>query len=905
MDVAAFLDEILASPGYADQIVHTHTIPAREACYGEPAAPLSDPAQAMLAARGITRLYSHQAAAVDAARAGADVLLATGTASGKSLGYLIPLLEMLAADLRSTALLLFPTKALSQDQFQRLNEALTAAGMSDVLAGVYDGDTPSPMRRKLRDHGRVILTNPDMLHAGLLPHHARWAGFLAHLRLIVLDELHVYTGIFGSNMANVLRRLGRVCRHDGSTPQILACSATIGNPAALFHGLTGRPCTVIAEDGSPHGARTYVFWNPPATRARVWRSRRSANVEAHELMTMLVLRGVRTITFSKAKMTAEMIHRYVVDALRGMAPALMRKMAVYRGGYLPEERREIERQLFSGELLGVSTTRALELGIDVGGLDASILVGYPGTLAAFLQQTGRAGRAVDDALAILVGLDTPANQYIMGHPGYLFERPVENGIIDPDNPYVITGHLRCAAHELALDDGETAVFGAHAPLVLDILQANEKLRHIDGRWYHAAAEMPQHEMTLRSYSNANVVIEDVDTGRIIGELDKFDAPPLLHPEAIYMHGGATYRVLTLDLQKNIARVVRVETDYYTQPLGGTDVHHIDHTLREKPFGGGRAYWGEITAHFHNWGYEKVRFYELDAISRHAVDLPTYQLETMAVWVVPPEPLLEQVRQAGLDVFNGLRGIGYAARMLLPLYITCDTLDFSHTIGSINAPWSAIFIYERYPHGLGFTEAAYERLHDILPAVLAAIKACPCAEGCPCCTGKPLRGELVWNPERGEAAIPSKPAAIMILEGLLGDGTGLLEADTLAMTDGGEAVRLRLEADLRRRLETQREPEVVHPIAPQVPTAHPEIEKVDTLPQPDVARRGDQRRDFHRELRKRIAQRLEADPPPSNPVPKAMAPGTGALTPQSFPVPPVKMGDSLAAKARKLKKERGE
>ena len=559
---------------------------------------------------------------------------------------------------------------------------------------------------------------------------------------------------------------------------------------------------------------------------------------------MLIQRGVPTITFSKAKMTAEMIHRYVSETLQQHAPQLMHKITPYRGGYLPEERREIERRLFNGELLGVSTTRALELGIDVGGLDASIIVGYPGTLAGFFQQSGRAGRGTEDALVVLVGLDTPVNQYVLGHPEYIFGRPIEQGIVDLNNPYVITGHLRCATHELPLPAAEAALFGPHAEMVLRVLQDNLKVRRIGDCWYHASKEIPQHEISLRSYADENVVIEDADSGAILGEVVKFDAPPLLHPEAIYMHQGDTYRVLSLDLQKNIAVVKREEVDYYTQPLGGTDIHHIDHCLREKPFGSGKACWGEVTAHFNDYMYEKIRFYEIDAISRHGLDLPTFTLETMGVWLLPPESLMDAVRKAGLDAHSGLRAIGYATRMLLPLFFTCDTLDFSHTIGSVNSPWNAVFIYERYPHGLGFTEKVYDRLHHILPAVLETIRACPCADGCPCCVGKPLRGYTVWNVERGEAAIPSKGAALQILHGLLGDGDNLDNADTMSLTGSAAGEQTRLEIELRRRLERMREPRLFHPIEPIVKTEVPAPEPPAELPKADVERRLERRDDFN-------------------------------------------------------------
>ena len=928
MDVDGFLASVRSAPGYGEQIVHVHEVPARAAEYAPAPLTLDEPTRWMLAGMGIRRLYRHQGEAIEAVRAGRDVLVVTGTASGKSLCYLVPIVEMLAADPDTTALLLFPTKALCQDQFAAFRRALDAAGLGNVMAGVYDGDTPANLRRKLRDQARVLFSNPDMLHAVVMPQHARWERFLAGLRLLVLDELHVYSGLLGANMANLLRRFERVVGRygGGAAPRIVACSATVGNPAELAERLTRRHMLVVDRDGSPRGRRVYVFWNPPRMRERIWRSRRSANVEAHELMAELIRRGAPTITFSKAKMTAEMIHRYVCAALHATAPHLMKKVTPYRGGYRPEDRREIERRLFAGELMGVSTTRALELGIDVGALEACVVVGYPGTLASFFQQSGRAGRSAGDALVVLIGLDTAVNQYIMTHPEYVFGRPVEQAVIDRDNPFVVLGHLRCATQELPLATDEVQRFGPHADIGLNVLAANHKVRWIDGRWYHAASELPQHEMSLRDTADKNVVIEDVDTGEVIGEVNKFDAPPILHPEAIYMHRGDTYRVLALDLDRNIATVKREEVDYYTQPMGGTDIHHVDACLREKPFGTGRAYWGEVTAYFRNDMYEKIRFYELDAISRHGLDLPIYQLETMAVWMVPPEDLMRRVREAGLDAHAGLRGVGYATRMLLPLFITCDTLDFSHTVGSVNSPWNAIFIYERYRLGLGYTQRAYDILDRIMPAVLEAIRRCPCDEGCPCCVGKPLRQYAVWNVERGEASIPSKAAAMMILAGYLGDGSNLTAPDDRALSDSAAAEALRLEQALRRRLERGREPEVFHAIQPKIETGYPAIEDDKALAVPDVAARAERRVDHHRDLRKRLAKKLGPgglDALTARPAPPPGMKTGGNLTPRAFPgrptapVPsppkpatesvvraaPIVLGDSLAARARKLKKQR--
>ena len=909
MNAEAFLEQVRADEAYEGQIVHVREEAARAARYAAAPPELGTGAWQALAAAGVSQLYTHQVGALEAVAAGRDVLVASGTASGKSLCYAVPLIERLGRDASARALLVFPTKALCQDQFRSLSGLLEAAGLGDRLIGVYDGDTPGNLRRRLRDQAAVVLTNPDMLHAALMPQHARWAGFLSRLDLLVLDELHVYSGIFGVNVAFLLRRLLRACQHYETRPQVIACSATVGNPHELAARLLGRPVQVVEEDGSPRGRRVYVFWNPPTVRRGGWRSRRSANVEAHELMARLIEAGSPTITFSKAKMTAEMIHRYAVERLRERAPHLAARVTPYRGGYLPEERRQIEQRLFSGELVGVSTTSALELGIDVGTLEACVIVGYPGRRASFFQQSGRAGRGEGDSLVILVGLDTTVNQYVMQHPEYVFEQGVEEAVIDTDNPFVAAGHLRCATHELPLKPDETAAFGAHAETVLAVLEESGKVTRIDGRWYHSAEEVPQHEVSLRSYADQNVMVEEVETGEVIGQLNKFDSEPIAHPGAVYMHRGDAYVVDELDLDHNVARVRRREVDYYTQPLGGTDIHHVDHRLREKPFGTGRAYWGEVTAYFGTHGYEKIHFYTLDALSQHDVDLPTMQLETTAFWLEPPEELVEEVRRRGLDPYNGLRGIGYATRQLLPLFMTCDVLDFSHTVGSVNSPWHSVFVYERYPHGLGFTEKAYERLDEIVPRVLEHLRQCSCADGCPACVGKPLRQYATWNVERGEASIPSKQAALVILEGYLGDGSGLRTRDVDALSDDGEARRLRLQRELRRRLERGREPELFHPIRPlaEIRTEYPAGERRDRLTGADAQHRAEGRRQFERgqeaekardrALHRRIAERLRSD--------RNEAVNGGPTGESRAASPAISLGDTLASRARRRARQQAE
>lgn len=867
MNIQSLLKTLQESPNYRGEIACIREEPPRAARFADPAEPLAPAISRALGTLGIERLYIHQAQAIDAVRGNSNVVVATGTASGKSLAYALPILESLLICRSNRSLLLFPTKALCQDQFRSFCRLMSATRLADVSAGVYDGDTPAALRRKLRDQASLLFTNPDMLHAALMPQHARWAAFLNRLRFLVLDELHVYNGLFGANMANLLRRFTRLCRHYGSHPQIVACSATIGNPKELAERLTEQAFELVDTDGSPRGRRTYVIWNPPRERSTARRSRRSANVDAHRLMAMLVQHNCPTITFSKARITAEMIYRYVCDTLRQAAPSLVSRVAPYRGGYRPEERRHIEQSLFNGELLGVSTTPALELGIDVGGLDASILVGYPGTLASFFQQAGRAGRRERDSLVILIALDTATNQYIVSHPEYLFDRPVEQAVVDADNPFVVMGHLRCAAHELPLSSEDIARFGPNAALAARILQENGKLRHLDGRWYHAASETPHHELPLRSLGEANIIVQDAQSGEALEEVTRLDGPPLLHPDAIYLHHGETYRVLELNLQKNLATVQRVDVDYYTQAFGGCNVHHIDHRLREKPFGAGIAAWGEVTALFRTDGFEKVRFYELDAFSQHGLRLPPMVLETTAVWITPPEALIRRVMAAGLDAHAGLRGIGYATRMALPLFITCDTLDFSHTVGCTNSPWHTVFIFERYPHGLGFMHKAYERLHEILPSVLDAIRRCQCADGCPCCVGKPLRQTSTWNVERGEGAIPSKTAAVMILEAVLAEHARLNEPDTFSLTDSDAAHAARLEQALRRRLEVQRQPILSHPINPMPPTQYPAIEPAETLSSPDATERLRRTGSLSRKIRKRTAAGLphallDTRPPPA-------------------------------------------
>ncbi|MDP6779907.1 MAG: DEAD/DEAH box helicase, partial [Candidatus Latescibacteria bacterium] len=447
MSFTRFLSQIQNTRDYGGQIVHVEVIPPREACFAEVEGGIHPALSDALRHQGIDRLYTHQAEALAALRRGEHVTVVTSTASGKTLCYQIPTLEALLQDPEATALYFFPTKALAQDQARGLSRFGEISPSLRFDLGTYDGDTPPDLRRKLRDEGRVILTNPDMLHQGVLPNNARWARFFQNLRYVVIDEVHAYRGVFGSQVANVIRRLSRVCAHYGANPQLICCSATIANPKELAVSLTGREMTLVDSDGSPRGARRFVFWNPPYLEGST-SDRRSPNTEARRLMTELIQDRVQTIAFVRARTTAEVIYRYCQEDLARIGPKLAQAIRAYRGGYLPTERREIERMLFEGDLLGVVSTNALELGIDIGGLDASLIVGYPGTVASMWQQAGRAGRKADESLVVFIGQNAPIDQFLMREPKYFFGQSPEHATIDPDNPHVAVGQLRCALHEL-------------------------------------------------------------------------------------------------------------------------------------------------------------------------------------------------------------------------------------------------------------------------------------------------------------------------------------------------------------------------------------------------------------------------------------------------------------------------
>ena len=631
-DVAAVLESLRRDPQVLQGLTAWHHLPARKAVYAAWPEGVDSRLVEALARRGIAQPYLHQARAIEAALAGENVVIVTGTASGKTLCYNAPVLTALLSEPEARALYLFPTKALSQDQASALTELVSAAGV-ELPLHTYDGDTDAAARPLVRQRARVLLTNPDMLHIGILPHHTRWAAFFGGLRYVVLDELHTYRGVFGSNMANVLRRLQRVCRFYGADPRFICSSATIANPAELAQALLGAAVTVIDDDGAPRGDRHLLFYNPPVVD-RALGIRRSPLLEGRALAARLIGRGLQTIVFARARMTAEVVLTYLqADAQREQwGPRAVRG---YRGGYLPAQRREVERGLRQGVLRGVVATNALELGVDIGELAAVVMVGYPGTVASAWQQAGRAGRRLEPSLAVLVAGGAPLDQYVVLHPEYFLGRSPEHAFINADNPLILLGHLACAAFELPFAASE-AYGGCDVTAHLDLLEEEGLLHRAGEVRYWVGESYPAASFSLRASGMDSFVIAEAESGRTIGVVERFAAPILIHEGAIYLHEGQAYEVLELDWVGRRATVKPVRADYYTQASSSEHVRVVDERTREAegPVWKG---WGAVRVTRVTSVYRKVRLFTHESLGWGTIDLPEQELETQGCWVwVRPE-----------------------------------------------------------------------------------------------------------------------------------------------------------------------------------------------------------------------------------------------------------------------------
>jgi DEAD/DEAH box helicase domain-containing protein len=726
-------------------IVHWQTTEAVEAEWTPLPDGLDPRLVSALRAEGIDRLYSHQAEACASIAAGRHTVVVTPTASGKTLCYTLPVLDAILHDDGSRALYLFPTKALAQDQaavLRRLTATFTVGDDApSIKSHTYDGDTPAAARKLIRTAGHIVITNPDMLHSGILPHHTKWVRLFESLRYVVIDELHGYRGVFGSHVANVVRRLRRICRFYGSDPIFILCSATIANPGELAERLIGEPGNVVTIDrnGAPRGRKEFIFYNPPVVNPELG-IRRSAVLEATSIASELLRNDIHTIVFAKARTTAEVLLTYLREAL---PPHLNREETVrgYRGGYLPNQRRAIEAGLRAGRITGVVSTNALELGVDIGALDACVMTGYPGTVASTWQQAGRAGRRQDVSAAILIASSNPLDQFIISQPDYFFGRPPEHGLINPDNLLILISHLKCAAFELPFTENDDPLFGtAETGTILGALAMLEEdgvVQRVDDVWHWTDQAYPAEEVSLRTAARDNVVIVDeTERGRprVIGEVDEFSAPMLVHTEAIYLHEGQQYHVDRYDREEQKAYVHAVDVDYYTDADLAVRVEVLEQ-FSDGPNDAPRNH-GEVLVGALPTKYKKIKLHTHENVGWGEIHLPETQMHTGAYWLCLPHALTDRMQVAELQ--GALVGLANLLATIAPLYLMCDPRDLG-VAAEVKSPFTergTITMYDKIPGGIGFGP----RLYDLHPALLEAahdlIAACPCAAGCPSCAGPP-------------------------------------------------------------------------------------------------------------------------------------------------------------------------
>ncbi|GAB4330966.1 MAG: ATP-dependent helicase MrfA [Dehalococcoidia bacterium] len=679
--------------------------------------------------RGVRAPYVHQAAAIEHALAGRNCVVVTPTASGKTLCYNAPVLSTILKDPSARALYLFPTKALSQDQLDELHSLVTGLG-EEIRTFTYDGDTPADARRAIRSAGHIVITNPDMLHTAILPHHTKWTKLFESLEYVVIDEMHTYRGVFGSHVANVLRRLRRICQFYGADPTFILCSATIANPGDLAAALVGDDVQVVDDNGAPAGERIVVLYNPPVVNRELG-IRQSSLKAARDIGARLIRSGVQTIVFAPSRMRVEILLTYLRDALRNK-PGDPERIAGYRGGYLPNERRAIERGLRDGTVRGVVATNALELGIDIGGLGASVVVGYPGTLASLWQQFGRAGRGDDTALSVMVASSNPLDQYVARHPEFVFERSVEQGLIDPDNLFILGSHIKCAAFELPFESGET--FGAHTADLLDILVEEGILQRSGDRYYWMTESYPAEQVSLRTASTDNVVIiEQGPSPRVIGEVDRPSAPLLVHEDAIYIHRGQQYQVEYLDWDDKKAYVTPVAVDYYTDANLAVDLKVLEQ-FRAEGAAAGQHEIGEVAITWLATIFKKVRLHTHENVGWGKIQLPEETMHTAAYWMTFDESATNGLGRDAIAA--GLLGIANLAKNLAPVYCMCDPRDIGAEthVRSPSTMQPTVFLYDIVPGGVGLAERLFEVRDELADACRSLVEQCDCGNGCPACVG---------------------------------------------------------------------------------------------------------------------------------------------------------------------------
>ncbi|MFF9730240.1 DEAD/DEAH box helicase [Streptomyces albidoflavus] len=730
------------------RITHTEHLPPRAARHAVWPDRIRPEVIAAVQKAGIPDPWAHQAAVAEHALDGQSVIVATGTASGKSLAYLVPVLSSLLDGAEApngrgaTALYLSPTKALAADQLRAVKELSAPLGNA-VRPAVYDGDTPVEEREWIRQYANLVLTNPDMLHRGILPSHPRWSSFLRALRYVVIDESHTYRGVFGSHVAQVIRRLRRLCARYGADPVFLLASATAAEPAVAAGRLTGLPVSAVDDDASPRGELVFALWEPPLTEHHGENGapvRRTATAETAGLLTDLAVQSVRTVAFVGSRRGAELISVITQERLAEVDRSLARRVAAYRGGYLPEERRALERALHSGDLLGLAATTALELGVDVSGLDAVLICGYPGTRASLWQQAGRAGRSGQGALAVMVARDDPLDTYLVHHPEAIFDQPVESTVLDPDNPYVLAPHLCAAAAELPLTEEDLALFGPATRELLPQLEAAKLLRRRARGWHWTRRESAADLADIRGGGGRPVQIVEVGTGRLLGTVDANAAHGSVHTGAVHLHQGRTYLVRGLDLEDSVALVEQATPSYSTTARDTTAISVLE-TDAEIPWGDGRLCYGSVEVTNQVVSFLRRRLITGEVLGETKLDLPPRTLRTRAVWWTVTEDQLDAARINPEQLGGALHAAEHASIGMLPLFATCDRRD----IGGVSIPLHpdtllpTVFVYDGHPGGAGFAERGFHTARQWLAATREAIAACECEAGCPSCIQSPKCG----------------------------------------------------------------------------------------------------------------------------------------------------------------------
>jgi DEAD/DEAH box helicase domain-containing protein len=768
---------------FVSRVTGSQLLPGRPARMVPLPAALPEQIATALRSRGIEQLYSHQGQAWDAVQRGEDVVIATATASGKSMCYLLPVLAA-AMTRQSKALFLFPTKALAQDQVAELLELNQAGGLG-VRSFTFDGDTPGDARQAIRLHGDVVVSNPDMLHQGILPHHTKWAQFFENLRYVVIDEVHTYRGVFGSHVANVLRRLQRVCAFYGSRPQFILCSATIGNPQAHAEALVEREVTAITESGAPTGDKHLLLWNPPMVNPDLG-LRASARSQSNLIARLAIRSGLKTLVFAQSRLMVEVLTKYLKDVF-DHDPRKPARIRSYRGGYLPSERREAERAMRAGSIDGIVATSALELGVDIGSLDVVVLNGYPGSIAATWQRVGRAGRRQQPSLGVLVASSDPLDQYIVRHPEFFAAASPEHARIHADQPVILLDHIRCAAFELPFQQGEH--FGPVDPEVYLQLLAEDGVIHAENqRWEWVADSYPANAVSLRSVADGNFVVVDRTDGRqtIIAEVDFTSAPLTLYEGAIYMVQSVPFQVERLDWEGRKAYVTRTHVDYYTDAIDYSKLKVLER-FDGAIAGDGTCHHGEVHVVRRVAGYKKIRYYTHENIGYGPVTLPDQELHTTSVWWQLPQEQLAARFASRQEALDGFLGAGYALQVVAKVAVMADAADLQKAVGDGNGAWFAtsdgrgrgqlrstdgslvdpeqgdrfvptIYLYDNFPGGVGLSEPLWRRQQELLQRASELVERCDCKAGCPACVGPVLAADE-------EATTTPRQIALQVLAAL--------------------------------------------------------------------------------------------------------------------------------------------